>query len=61
MKGKTPSGSCSVPSMPKMAMDNQKIDRTSDDRKLRAEDMTVFPPLRLDQGVDLKIPSSQSL
>ena len=61
MKGKTPSGSCSIPSMPKMAMDNQKIGRTSDDRKLRTEDMTVFPPLRLDQGVDLKIPSSQSL
>ena len=59
--GKTPSGSCSVHSMPKMGMDNQKIDRTSDDRKLRMEDMTVFPPLRLDQGVDLKIPSSHLL
>ena len=30
-------------------------------KSLQPEDMTVFPPLRMDQGVDLKIPSSHLL
>ena len=61
MKAKIPSGSNNAPSLPKMVGENRKNSRSSNERRIRTEEMKVLPPLQLDHVVDLKIPISHSI
>ena len=61
MKAKIPLGGSNVFSMLRMAVEIRKNNRSSNEHKLRTEDITVFPPLRLDHVVDRKIPISHSI
>ena len=61
MKAKNLSGGSRGLSVPKMTVESQRNGRSGNEKEFRMEDTTVFPPLRVDQGVDPKIPISHSI
>ena len=61
MKAKKPLCGNRGLTVPKMTVVSQKNGRSGNEREFRMVDTTIFPPLRVDQGVDSKIPISYSI
>ena len=61
MKAKNPSGGSCGLMVPKVMVESRKTSRPGNERKIRMEDTTIFPPLRVDQRMDPKLPSSHSI